>query len=427
MFLTIALLAGAILRLSFVNDMEYKEDEQINFTQSQVAGSLLSSSPWPAVGMPSGVYLSNPGMSVWVFTLLARLSHASTPTALAHALQIFSILGIFLIIPFAFWLIKDLKEREVWLWACALAFVNPFAVFYERKLWPEPFLPFFIMLMLMAWWRRNKLLGAFFWGLIGAWLGQIHMSGFFMAFGLFLWTLLFERKIASSIRIRTNWLGWLGGSFLGALPLIPWFLYIREHPQPGQMFSGLNMLLQFKFWAFWISDPLGLHLGNPLGLLRGESNFAQLSDFIRYPLIAGHATYLCGFSHAAIVGIAGIAIMLVFRLCTNPLKLSLNNLLRNTNQTILARNAALWGFGLTLTLTTVNIRRYYLITSFPFEFIWLVQLFDISMTPRLRNKLLAALWVLELFISATFVGYIHVNEGSLQGDYGPAYHVQFKQ
>jgi hypothetical protein len=37
--------------------------------------------------------------------------------------------------------------------------------------------------------------------------------------------------------------------------------------------------------------------------------------------------------------------------------------------------------------------------------------------------LLSALWAAQFFISANFVGYIHVNEGAVQGDYGKAYHL----
>jgi len=37
------------------------------------------------------------------------------------------------------------------------------------------------------------------------------------------------------------------------------------------------------------TDPLGLHLGNPLGLLLCSSLWSQ-SDFVCYPVLNGHAT-----------------------------------------------------------------------------------------------------------------------------------------
>jgi hypothetical protein len=62
--------------------------------------------------------------------------------------------------------------------------------------------------------------------------------------------------------------------------------------------------------------------------------------------------------------------------------------------------------------------------SFPFEQIWLVRL-ALSHNPNRQagRVVLVLLWVGQLLISAHFIGYIHVNQGSLQGDYGEAYHV----
>src|ERR1700733_1046568 len=202
LFLSFALIAGALLRLLYVNDMEYKEDEEYNFTQSQLIGTAQQ--PWPWYGIPSGVYLVNPGMSIWVFTALAKVFGLHQPTSLAHAVQLFALLGICLVIPFTLRFVAD-EERRDWLWAYALAMVNPFLILYQRKLWPEPFLPFFTMLTLMGWWKRTQRWGAFLWGFVGAWLGQIHMSGFFFSFALFLWTAVFDRK--SSL-----WKYWFVGS-----------------------------------------------------------------------------------------------------------------------------------------------------------------------------------------------------------------------
>ena len=139
-FLILAGTAGLLLRVLFVEDMEYKEDEEYNFIQTQMIGVTH---PWPWHGMNSGVYLANPGMSIWVFAILAKLFRIHEPTALAHAVQGVAWLGICLIIPFAYRWIQDRQERQLWLWAYALAMVNPFLILYQRKLWPEPFLPFF--------------------------------------------------------------------------------------------------------------------------------------------------------------------------------------------------------------------------------------------------------------------------------------------
>lgn len=428
-FLIIAALAGAILRLIYVEDMEFKDDEHYNFIQTQLIGRT---DPWPWVGMPSGAFLPNPGMSIWVFVWLARIIGAQDPTSLAQGLQFLSWIGICLLIPFTLYFVRKDREEEtpLWLWTFALAMVNPFAVYYQRKLWPEPFFPFFSMLFLMGWWRRNHKWGAFTWGLIGAILGQIHMSGFFYAGAFFLWTLWNEKKISREFRV--HWNSWLLGSILGALPLIPWAFYILNHgtgvPQGVQVSGRWDEIFQLKFWVFWISDPLGLHLGNPLGLLHGNSHWSQLSDFLKYPLIQGHATYLNGLAHLIVLAIgASLFVRILISIYDRLRNPADSESIRKYSPTILAQNASLWGFGILITATGVMIRRYYMAVSFPFEWVWLVGLLinptsDVH-RQRFSNRVLSLLWFAQLFISVNFVGYIHVNHGALQGDYGSAFHV----
>jgi hypothetical protein len=72
-----------------------------------------------------------------------------------------------------------------------------------------------------------------------------------------------------------------------------------------------------------------------------------------------------------------------------------------------------------MTLTGVGIRRYYMAVTFPLEFLFLVVLAEES--KAVGKRILTALWICELIISAHFVGYIHVNGGSTEGDYGTSY------
>ncbi len=431
----VSLVAGALLRLLHVQDMEYKEDEEYNFTQTQLQGALgARGGPWPWFGMPSGVYIPNPGMSVWVFTALARISGATTPTELCTALQVFAWIGIALLIPFALKVLREHEDREPWLWALCLALVNPFAVFYQRKLWPEPFLPFFSTIMLAGWWKRDRAVGAFAWGAVGACLGQIHMSGFFFAFGFLLVTLLLP---SSEIpRSKVHWRAWFVGSCIGALPLIPWVIHILQHPNHETIAHGWGEIIQGRFWVFWATNPTGLHLGNPLGLLRGQSNFAQISDFVRYPIIRGHATYLNAAAHA----LALMTCLWIFwrgaSRCASEFRSGRLQglrhwLLKPRSDLALAIIAGLWGFGVPLTASSVNIRRYYLMVSFPLEFLWLARLalgeFTAVSSRLLARQALATLWASQLFMSACFVNYVHVNEGATSGDYGEAYHVIMKR
>jgi len=409
LFLLASLILGSLLRFCWVNDMEYKEDEEYNYTQSQKVGTTIG---WPLIGMPSGVYIPNPGMSVWIFAVLAKLTGAKTPTELDHAVEGFALLGILMILPFAEWFVRR-PERPIWFWAFALAMVNPFQVFYQRKLWPEPFLPFFTILMLMGWWRREKKGGAFVWGLIGAVLGQIHMSGFFFSAGFWLWTLAFGKKV--------HWRAWMLGTLLSLIPLLPWLKWVLTHPAGGTVASGIEEAMQLKFWVFWITDPLGLHLGNPLGLLRSQNTLERISEFARYPLVGRAPTYIVGAAHALVLGV-GLVIYIpgIYRAFRKRKRLSRLVIGRGSDSAF-AQNAGFWGFGILMTATTVVIRRYYMMVSFPLEFIFLIQM--AYLFPDRAKKLLSVLWIAELVISLGFVWFIHVNQGSLEGDYGKAYHL----
>ena len=397
-FLSLVLLAGMILRLIWVGDMEYKTDEAYMFQKLLAVGHT---EPWPWLGVSSGVYIRNPGLSVWIFLWLGKLIGATSPTDLCRAVQLLNCLAVALIIPFAFWFVER-SQRESWLWAAALAAVNPFAVLYHRKIWAQSVLPFFVMLFLMSWWKRSTRLGAFFWGLVGAFLGQIHMSGFFLAFGFTLWAALFDRK-------NVSWKTWFLGSCVGSLTLIPWIIHVFTAHTGHSAVFGLQEAVQFRYFVFWITDPLGLHLGNPLGVSNGNGVLQQLGDFLRYPLLGGHATWLVAGAHI------GILVSALWLLVSAKLK----EVLFGKGETAFAQNAALWGYGLVITFATIHIYRFYLLVTFPLEFLWLSRL---GLSDQRRGRLVLGCMVgFQLVISAMFIYYIHVNGGAVHGDYGRSY------
>ena len=84
-------------------------------------------------------------------------------------------------------------------------------------------LSFFTVLIMTGFNYRSQKAGAFFWGLFGAMIGQIHARLFF-SFGFFVFALIYDRKN----QINTNWLFWFLGSVLGTLPMIPWIVYAYE-------------------------------------------------------------------------------------------------------------------------------------------------------------------------------------------------------
>jgi 4-amino-4-deoxy-L-arabinose transferase-like glycosyltransferase len=77
-----------------------------------------------------------------------------------------------------------------------------------------------------------------------------------------------------------------------------------------------------------------------------------------------------------------------------------------------------------MTLSGALIRRYYLLAVFPLELVWFARL---ALRGARGRAWLGALWGAQLAMSACFVYYVHVNQGSTQGDYGDAYHLIMKK
>ncbi|GBL38362.1 hypothetical protein EMGBD1_20490 [Anaerolineaceae bacterium] len=284
MFILLCLCLGSVFRLIWVQDMEYKGDEAWWFHKSQVIGRT---EPIPMRGLISASGVDNPGMSLWIMAALAQGFGLDTPTSFVRAIQVGAILALVVLFLFARQRLSG-AERQQWYWGGALASVNFTAVLFSRKLWPVELLPIFSIFFLMAWWQRRNFWGAFFWGLLGALLGQIQMSGFFYAAALFLWTALFNRK-------AVRWPAWVLGSAIGALPLIPWLAYIAAgesgqrgidwnfHAPPiGEYFGYLWHFM--RYGRDWFEYALGTSWVSSIGNHEAE--------FARYPIVGGYETYL---------------------------------------------------------------------------------------------------------------------------------------
>lgn len=405
--LAAAIVLGAVLRVLWVHDIEFKADEAWTFQQTREA---VHSGFLTELGMPCSAGFRNPGMSIWVFRLLGKIAGADDPTQLARAVQILNIAAIVLLVIFA-WGCVDVEEREPWLWATALASVNPMAIVLQRKIWPPSVLPIFSLAMLAGWWRRERWWGAFAWGLLGVFLGQIHMAGFFFAAGFVAWAILFDRR-------QVAWGGWWFGGSVGTLPMVGWLGYMLTGPRGSPSIGRWVHLMEFKFWIRWVKDPLGFGLDYVLG--------DQFEDFLRYPIIDGRPSHFVWFLQT-LLALLGVSLFLHAgwhrwqeRACRFCLDSGRESPSRFT------QNAALWGFGFLLTASGFYIQRHYLVVTFPLEFLWLAH---VALAPsgkparnlRLGRALLLALCFGQLLVSAQFLGYIHVNQGAKNGDYGICY------
>jgi hypothetical protein len=402
--LVFALAAGVFLRLIWPGDIEYRNDQLWLFNLTQQAGRSL---PWPWLGLPSSVQILAPGASVWAVIGLARTAGVTTPIGLGLAIKVLNSIAIIALVAFAYVFVAP-EERELWLWAAAFEAVNPVCVWLERKIWQPSIFPIFTLIFLAAWWRRARPRPAFFCGLMGALLGQIQGSGFFFAGGLALWAWLFDRR-------RVAWKSWLAGSIIGALPMIPWVIYMaHQMGQGGMPHSRWHNVLDPRFYTAWFSIPFGVNLHDPLG-----RDFYQ---FLKYPLLDGIPTFGVALLHLLLLGTGCSVLGLgVIRLWLDRANWRVF-LVGRESETAFTQQAALLGFGGLMTLSGLPGHIHYLIIVFPLIFVWLARTV-LNHTGPLKmaisgRQILTMLCVLEFLLSFMFLAYIHQNHGAPGGDFG---------
>lgn len=404
----LAVAAGIVFRLIWPLDMEYKADEAWTVDHVRL---FWQSRDFPLIGMTSSAGVPNAGLSLWVFMAIGAVLPVDNPVALARGVEVINIAAIVFLALFAR-IGVDRPEREPWLWSAALVAVNPLAVLFSRKIWPQDILPLFTVAMLAVWWHRGRWWGAFAWGLVGALLGQIHLSGFFFAAAFVAASLLFDRR-------AVRWQAWLIGSILGALPLIPWLVAIAKgHPPLGGI--DLENLLLPDFYQHWLSIALGLDLHYALG--------DDFLPFLAYPYLGGTPTYLAGaFLGLVVASFATILLRFAVQLRANTAR-ARDRFFAPGSSTALAVNAAFWGYGLLLILSARPVYLHYLIVPFCLPALWLAWLDragsaeEGAAAPNSR-PLLASLVLAQACVTALFLFYIHETQ-FIAGDYGTAYRSQ---
>jgi hypothetical protein len=387
----------------WLQDIEYKSDEAWTFTQIQ---AFWQTHTLRLVGTPSSVGVQNPGLSLWVFLAISATLPTVDPLELTRAVQEINVLAIVLLAIFAKQAVLR-AEREAWLWSVALVSVNPLAVLFSRKLWPPDILPLFTLGMLVGWWYRGYWWGAFLWGLLGALLGQIHLSGFFFAAAFLGCILLFDRR-------SVHWSAWFGGSVLGSLPLVPWLFVVIKHAQSVQRAEIHNVLTPFRHW---LNLSLGLDLRYSLG--------TDFPPFLAFPTIGVHPTYLA----AALLGIIILIFLillvrLIVRLHAEPAR-TIEFLLGARSSTALALNAAFFGYGLLLLVMSQPIYLHYFVVAFSLPALWLAWIAQAGSRGHVGSlansrRLLAALVLVQAGLTLIFFAYIHETQ-IIDGDYGVAY------
>jgi len=394
------ILAGIIIRLLWVNDMEWKWDERLMY---MAATDIANTGVLPATGMKSGGGIENPGLSMWVFGLIAKIT--IDPVGMVRIViisNIIALLGFFVLALKKF----KTKDREIWLWGIALAAVSPTAILFSRKLWAQDILPILSFLIILGHQYRHKRWGALLWGLVGALAGQIHMSGFFFAFGLFVFTFYYDYKN----KLTTKWIFWIFGSIIGAIGLIPWILYFINNAAASKL--SILHIFQFNFFIYWFVDPTGLNITYSLR--------ESIQTFLVWPSINGMNTYLVALIHFGLLIIAGFVIAGIVKHIQNLIvmirqKKFMNNIINSQETNVFYLLAILLGLGIVMTLSCIWIQPHYLIIAFPLPYVFVMRM----LYPR--TKMMIATLVLQLVLSLAFFNFIHQTQGTTNSDYGKTY------
>src|ERR1035437_8578398 len=327
----------------------------------------------------------NPGLNVWIFTALSFF--CSTPIGMARGVELLNIIALLGMVLFVFKKVNE-SERKIWLWGLALAAVSPLAVIFSRKIWEQDTIVFFSMLTIVGNAYRTKRGGAFIWGLAGALIGQIHMSGFFYTLGMFVFTIIYD----VITKTKSRWLWWIIGSIIGGLGLIPWITYIYNHPSPTSL-QWIH-LLQFSFYPYWFIDAHGLNI---IYSIRKE-----FWELIKMPYIFHFPTYFIFLIHVFLLGVGCYSLKKIFLYVKNkiiPLKTksSIINYIRNLSLLEFYLFCILLGLGVFMNFSGIITFQHYLIVGFPFSYLFLSKI----LFPK--KKLLITVIAAQAIITITFL------------------------
>jgi hypothetical protein len=410
--LMFALLAGAALRLSFPNDIEYKQDEAGYVEASR---TLIHDHSWPSIGPATSTGSPSPGLGLGLVALLTFVSDAETPPQIARTVQLTNVVALLLLAIFAFAVVPS-SRREYWLWAIALWAVNVVAVFIERKIWPVSLTPIFTVALIATWWHRHHVLAAFAWGLLGALIAQVHLSEAAFVIALAAWTLATnERGIA--------WRSWFAGSLVGSLAAVPWFLAIFNFAADSSFRWRWPIPL---FFTRWFTQPFGLAKGFEL-----QSDEA---DFFRSPALFGHDTDLINVIFVLLWALFVFVVAgALRRLWTSYMTRSITPdargiILGNGDPESLLIRAALIGYGGLVTFQMIfggGIYRHYMTAVVPIMALsaTLLVFFSCGTHKRLARGILVAACIAQAAFSFGMLQYVHEKQ-IIHGEFGPTWRSQ---
>jgi hypothetical protein len=391
---------GCLLRLVWAEDMTWKADEIWMFEQAR--SIRLGQSTLPAIGMLNSAGFPNPGMSLWAFVPLAG---SADPIVMVRWVMALNIGAIGAFVGWIRWQLPPAPQLT-WLWGMAIASVNPLAILFSRKIWAQNILPPFCCLIFLGHQWRDRVWGAFLWGLVGTIVGQVHMSGFFFQPALVGWTLWAEwsQGEQANPQPKTHWWSWTIGTAIGGIPLIPWVQYLLTHGLQNRTARHFAP----EFYLQWLTTGWGLNLEHQMA-----SVFWRV--FLAEPRIGGMPTYGMAIAHL-LLAVAGLATLMAW-VGSKAYRQQVRSVPGYAPLRFYLMAGAI-GMGLLLTGIGQRVPVYYLTMLFPFPYLWVVVI------SKANPRWLSAMIALQLAISMTFLGFIHQQGGIADGTYGTVYRLQ---
>lgn len=371
---------GAIFRILWPYDMEWKADEMLMFN---MAAEAIISGNLPFLGMKSGGGIINAGFSVWPFALIYSI--CNSPIFMGQCVQWLNIASIAILMHCAYQCGE--QKRSIMLAGIASYSVAILPVLFSRKIWAQDLLPIFIAIMWLLYTYREKIWPVFLLGIVSALAGQLHLSGFYYAMGLFLMAIVTKNMNRMQIFL------FISGAFIAMIPSVLW---VKEILHGGESSLSVHNIYKFEFWFHSIIDTLGINVFYSLGSDTVE--FAKSYFFL--PLIAT----------------ASILIIFIITIFYNIEYLLKNKIKIDFKNPILFN---LFAFaiipGILLTISGIPVRSHYLIGAFPFLHIFLLHLLSF-----IKNKWHILFISAQACITILFLLFVHQKQ-VINGDYGPTY------
>lgn len=252
---------AALFRLPYLNLIEFKTDEALNFFLTYLALHYGQIQP---IGIMSSTGFYNFPLFTYIITFVSIIFN--TPQSLTFFIALLNTM----LVPIFYLFVKRFYGNFVGVIASLCIALSPWSILFSRKIWQQDIILLFEIPLLFY---LHKLIidkdtkASFYLFLLGVLLAQIHGSGIF--FFLIVIASLFITKTKFSF--KKSFLGII----LGMIPAIPYFFYqFLSGPfcrdcatfltfQAGKAgFDLANLLRPFELFTIY---PFSSELGNNYG------------------------------------------------------------------------------------------------------------------------------------------------------------------